>query len=247
MSALADWQFALGRSIQTHKDDAHGDVLDDLALRPDERSRLARLRRSPGFRFTAKIQRSWCAARSADAARLTLVSLSAERRRELIAEWVDRGGGRDSFLAGEAEGFLVFLAGRLPGPSHALSLCRFEQALLLASQVAPQFTPPDLVRLDDPDCLVMAGRNAALVAFHAEIKAVFAALESGETLPSIADDAHSILFAPGIPLLLRSADVADVKSWQSLAAPVKVGALLRQGHARGHISAFATEGAASIA
>jgi hypothetical protein len=246
MSALANWQIALGRTMQTHND-AHGDALDDLTLRPDERGRLARLRRSPGFRFTAKIQRSWCEARSANAARLTLASLSPERRRKLVAEWVDRGGGRDSFLAGEAEGFLDFLAGRLPDPSHALSLCRFEQALLLASQVAAQFTPPDLVHLDDPDCLVTAGRNAALVTFHAEIEPVFAALESGEALPTIADVAHSILFAPGIPLLLRAADLAEAKLWQSLAEPVKVGALLRQGHARGHINAFATEGAAQIA
>ena len=178
---------------------------------------------------------------------LTLASLSPERRRELVAEWVDRGGGRDSFLSGEAEGFLAFLAGRLPDPSHALSLCRFEQALLLASQVAAQFTPPDLVHLDDPDCLVTAGRNAALVIFHAEIELVFAALESGEALLTIEDVAHSILFAPGIPLLLRAANLAEAKLWQSLAEPVKVGALLRQGHARGHINVFATEGAAQTA
>ena len=244
MSALADWQIALGRAMQAG---SHHQMLDDIHLAPDARARVARLCRSPGFRFTAKIQRSWCEARSASGARLTLLALSPEQRRDLVAEWVDRGGGRQSFLAGEAEGFLEFLAERLPEPSHALSLCRFERALLLASEAATEFRSPDLARLDDADCLLMAGRHATLVAFHADIDPLFAALERKAALPPVTAITRSIVFAPGIPRLLRATEPAEATLWQAIAAPITSAALLRQGHARSQIEAFVAEGVAEIA
>jgi hypothetical protein len=46
--------------------------------------------------------------------------------------------------------------------------------------------------------------------------------------------------------LLRAAGLADTKLWQPLSEPIKVGALLRQGHARADINAFVKEGAAEI-
>lgn len=87
------------------------------------------------------------------------------------------GGGTASFFAAEAEAFLSFIAERLPVPSHALTLCRVEQATLRAQEGALGFTKPDLSRLDSPGCALRAGRYAALVRFHAPPRLVLAAIE----------------------------------------------------------------------
>jgi len=70
---------------------------------------------------------------------LTLVA-DVERRR-LIAEYGDRDGGLAMPAAYAA--FLEFLASRLPDPSHALSLCRMDLALLRARVGAQTFVEPE--------------------------------------------------------------------------------------------------------
>jgi hypothetical protein len=87
---------------------------------------------SAGFRFTAEVRRSWCEGRTMIAARTVLTLVPDAERRRFVAEYVDQGGGLAMFLPTENAAFLEFPAPRLPEPSHALSLCRMDQALTRA-------------------------------------------------------------------------------------------------------------------
>jgi hypothetical protein len=237
-------QTALGRMVLAGADPTD---LVDLDLSADERTAMSRLLISPGFRFTRSIQRSWCEARAARGARLPLSILSAATRRRLVGEWVERGGGTNSFFLGEADGFLDFLAQRLPDPSHALSLCRFERAVLRAEEAAASFAPARGVNLDDPTCLLEAGRHAGLVAFFAEPEQLLAALEGEQALPPLSTNEFLVLVAPGLPGLARPADAAELALWRSLDAPATVADLLRRGHARATIESFLISGVTQLA
>ena len=72
------------------------------------------------------------------------------------------GGGLEWFLATERKAVLAFLAARLPDPSHALTLCRMDQAIARARAGGARFVPHEIrgawQRLS-------AGRYAALVRF----------------------------------------------------------------------------------
>jgi hypothetical protein len=240
--SLSSFQIALGRTVRAGE--GGGAQLDDLDLSSDERSRLPRVLASSGFRFTASIQRSWCEGRAAKGALLTLSALPPAQRRELVGEWVDRGGGTNSFFAAEADAFLDYLAQRLPDPSHALSLCRFEQAALRAEQVAARFVPPAAAGLDNATCLLRTGRQAALVAFHAEPDQLLAALDGNAPLPPVSETVFPVLVAPGLSSLARPAETMEAALWQSLEQPASVGDLLRDGHSRDTIQIFLAVGAA---
>jgi hypothetical protein len=99
---------------------------------------------SSGLRFTAAVRRSWCEGRAMIAARAVMALLPAAERKRLTAEYVDQGGGLAMFLPTENAAFLAFLAERLPDPSHALSLCRMDQALARARLGAETFVPPPI-------------------------------------------------------------------------------------------------------
>jgi hypothetical protein len=243
MSLIA-FQTALGRSVRA-RTDAQA-TYDDLELSPLERQKLDRVIGSAGFRATANIQRSWCESRAATGARLTLSILPQAERRELIREWVDGGGGTNSFFAAEAETFLAFIAQQLTDPSHAMSLCRLEQAVLRAEAVAAQFEPPQPAVLDDTACVLRRGDHAALVALFAELEQLLAAIEGQGPTPPLSQQ-QMLLVAPGLPGLARPADALEIKLWQALTEPLGVGALQRQGHMRDIIGALWTAGAIETA
>lgn len=237
---LPDLQLALGRLIRAP---TREDPLGGLRLDTAERARLAALADSPGFRCTVKAQRSWCAGRAAKSAQLTLSLRPAEERQRLLDDWVNSGGGTPSFFTAEAAAFLEFLAERLPCPSHALTVCRVEQATLRARDGAIRFAVPDRSWLDAPDRVLRAGRYAALVPFHAAPHLLLAALE-GQPLPPISPTITPVLFGPGLPGLSRLATGEEMALWERLRAPQALSALWREGHPREAIATLVMAGVA---
>jgi hypothetical protein len=243
MSLIA-FQTALGRNVRA-RTEAQA-ACDDLDLSPQERRSLAGVIDSKGFRATANIQRSWCESRAATGARLTLSILPQAERRELIREWVDGGGGTNSFFAAEAEAFLAFIARRLTDPSHAMSLCRLEQAVLRAEAGAAQFEPAQPAVLGDPACVLRRGHHAALVVLFAEFEQLLAAIEGQGPAPPLSDE-QVLLVAPGLPGLARPADALETALWRALAEPKSIGALRLQGHPQDTINALWMAGAIEAA
>ncbi len=241
--SLLDLQTAVGRLVRAT--DGH-DPLRGLQLDPDERARLAALVERAGFRFTVDVQRSWCAGRAAGAAKLTLSLLPATERRRVLDDWVSAGGGTASFVATEADAFLEFIARRLRAPSHALTLCRFEQATLRASEGALGFAAPDPSWLAEPGWVLRTGRYAAVVRFHAAPHLVLAALE-GQPLPPISPETTSVLFGPGLDGFSRLATSAEVALWERLGAPEALPVLIREGHRQEVIEALVTPGIVELA
>lgn len=186
-------------------------------------------RHSAGFRFTMKVRRSWCEGRSMIAAREVLKLIPESDGRRLASDYVDHGGGLEWFLATESDRFLVFLAARLPDPSHALTICRMAQALAKAQLAAQTFTPP---RPRVGTVRVGRGRQASLVWFHADPAAVLSALNGGKR-PPVGPPDHPVLIAPGLPNLFRMATGAEAGLWARLPArdapPDLTGPLLAQG------------------
>jgi hypothetical protein len=228
MSLIA-FQTALGRTVRART--VAGASCDDLDLSPQELRSLDCVIRSEGFRTTMGIQRSWCEARSASGAQLTLSALPLDQRRRLVAEWVDGGGGTNSFFAAEAEAFLGFIEPRLTAPSQAHSLCRLEQAVLRAEAVATAFVAPDPAALDDSCAVVRRSRNASLAGLLAEPAELLAAIRGERPLPPLSSCEQFLLVAPGVPGLARPAEALEAELWRSLAEPQTVGRIQRE-HAR---------------
>jgi hypothetical protein len=239
MSLIA-FQTALGRTIRART--IAGTACEDLDLSPEERHSLHQVIHSEGFRTTMKIQRSWCEARSASGAQLTLSALPLDQRRRLVGEWVDGGGGTNSFFAAEAEAFLGFIEPRLTSPSHALSLCRLEQSVLRAEAVATGFVAPDPAALENPAAAVRRGRNASLAGLFAEPGELLAAIRDEHPLPPLSPCEQLLLVAPGIPGLARPAEALESELWRSLAEPQTVGRIQRE-HARVTLEALWRAGA----
>jgi hypothetical protein len=246
--ALRDFQTALGLLLSTpiqngSENGKHG-LLQRLDLSPEERASLSRLLPSPGFQFTAAIQRSWCEGRAANAAALTLSILPVGQRRQIVEEWVSIGGGTSSFFSSEADSFLEFIARRLPDPSHELTVARLEQAVQRASDAAATFRPPDSAVCNAPDVELRRNKNAALVYFFAEPQRILAALNGAEPLPPLSDRSYPVLLAPGLPGLFRSATVDEAALWEKLAAPATIRELLQDDRTREMVRRFVAIGAA---
>lgn len=238
MMSLRDFQAALGASIRSG---TAPDTVTDGA----------------GFRFTLHVQRSWCRGRAAKSARLTLSILDVDLRERLLDTWVASGGGAASVLTAEADAFLDFIASHLPEPSHALTICRLEQATLRASEGTATRSPC----LPQPDSLLHrlhTGRHAAIVHFHADPDQLFAAVGSGTSAgtraalpPVTAEPVVSILFAPGLNGLSRVATAEEVALWNRLrtappstpSRPTTIAALLDEGHTLDTIDSLAAAGA----
>ena len=90
-----------------------------------------------GSRSTA-----WSEDRTMIAVRGILTLVPQAERRRLIAEYANRFDGLTIFQPDEREAFLAFLAARLPNPSHALTLCYMNQALIRAHSGAEAFVGP---------------------------------------------------------------------------------------------------------
>jgi len=193
---LRDFQATLGKGLYEPS---------ALDAKSRERSSEARasmdaLLSSAGFAFTRCIQRSWCEGRVSLLAKRTLAALPLKQRHALIAAWVDRGGGRGAFAAEEAIAFLQFIADDLRGDPAALYWCRIEQAIYRAVLGREWFVPPAW-----PD-------HHAVLLGHAE----HATLVTHPTgWPFIEPP---LLFAPGLPNLVREALPVECMLWEKLTA-----------------------------
>ena len=239
--SLLDYQLALGRAVRFPSAE---DPLRDLDADPGECASLKAIIESRGFRFTVGVQQSWNVGRATDAARYTLSVLPIEQRRSLINEWVNTGGGTASFFASEAEAFLDFIAGHLPNPSHALTMSQVERATLRAREGSDHFVPPALSALNAPDCVLVAGRFAAMVQFWTDPRLLLAAV-AGHPLPPLSGDATSVLFAPGLDGLFRIATPEENALWERLATPTSLTTLLCEGHQRETIETLLIAGCAT--
>src|SRR6185369_5378776 len=119
---LIDFQTALGRMLREQNRD---DYLRGVSLAESESRYLENLRDTAEFRFYAGVQRSWCIARAARAAYLTLSQLPLEERERLLDEWVNRGSGAQSFFHVEAEAFLDFIGERLSDRPREFTISQF--------------------------------------------------------------------------------------------------------------------------
>jgi len=245
--SLLEHQIVLGRCLQaTGVDPLAADMLQGLTIDREELARLRDLVHCPGFRFTRHVQRSWCIGRTAGAAQLTLSLLPVELRRELVGDWVEAGGGRALDVAVEAAAFLEFVAQRLPYPSHALAVCRMEQAAYRASDAAVRFKPPDPSLLDDPEIILGTGKNASVVRFFAEPERLFQAIGANQPLPPLSDRTVSVLFAPGLPKLYRPARSDEEAILEKLSHPMAMREFPPGGQYRHAIQALFSVGAAEI-
>jgi hypothetical protein len=242
--SLSGMQTALGRVVRARGVNAETSF-EDLDLTPSERACVARVLASPGFRLVTGIQRSWCEGRAIKGAKFTLALLPAEERDRLVREWVDRGGGTNSFFFAEADAFLGFLADRLDAFPHAFSFCQFERAVLRAAAASREFRPPDLVEIK-PSSQIGASSSAALVRFFAEPALLLAAAYGKAELPSLASEAQTVLVAPRLTGIARQAQQAEESLWHALGSPTIVAELERRGHARDTITQFLGIGAAEL-
>lgn len=227
--ALVDFQTSLAHLVRA-ANGADRPVVGSLSV--DERAYLGGLTENPAFRFTVRVQRSWCVGRAAKAAYLTLSILPCSHRELLLQEWVDSGGGTHSFVGAESASFLEFIANRLADPSHELTICRMELAALRSSEGSLRFTSPAPSRLDSPGCLLQRGRFAGVVRFYAEPQQVLSAFAKREPRPPISTDATSLLFGPGFDRLYTKAVARELALYERLQSLAPATQLIREGFDR---------------
>ena len=191
-------------SLQSFQDGLAGSVMS---------GRPGPLPETPGLRLTRSIRRTWCRGRVAVGAQLTLAALPQARAAALLDEWVDLGGGSGTFFAAEAEAFLEFAASRLDDPSHALSICRFECAVVRAGTAAAWFTPAEFVA----GTPLTRGRYASLVTFAGRPADLLSAIEHRAVLPPPSRRQRFLLLAPGIPGFWRAASGTERRIMEQLA------------------------------
>lgn len=238
--ALIDFQTVLGRMLREPK----SDHLRGVSLDERESRHFENLKDTAEFRFYASVQRSWCIARAAKAASLTLSLLSEEKRARLLDEWVDSGAGASSFHGVESELLLEFIAKHLTDPSHELTVCQFERATLRANNGAGHFVAPELTALKDSGCFLRRGSYAELVRFYAHLDQLLNAVQNHEPLPDC--PVLLILFSPGLPRLCIEPSPEEVNLWETLKAPASVGMLLNEGHSRETLERLLSHGAIEL-
>jgi len=227
--ALLDFQTSLARLVRASKG---SDPLRPASLTTDERGYLSHLTEDPAFRFTVKVQRSWCAGRAAKAAYLTLSILPGEVRDQLLEEWVSSGGGTHSFVGRESAAFLEFIGSHLEEPSHELTICRMELAALRSSEGSLRFRRPDLSRIDRQACFIRRGRYAGLVHFYGEPERILNALLRREEYPTISSEITRLIFGPGFDRLYTRATSNELALYDRLASPAATITLSGEGFAR---------------
>ena len=234
---LQDYQTALGRLIRARDyDGAAEQQLQGLHLDDDERCAVASLVGGRGLRFTREVQRSWCKGRARNAAYLTLSLLDEERRQNLLDEWVSMGGGIASFFNVEANGFLEFIAARLPQRSHELSICRMEQAVhkanaASANDAGQQPNELQVAHELQANTLLCRAPCASLVDFFAEPNLLLAAIHTNSDLPALEARAIPCFFGPGLPGMFQLADAVETQLWRRLHKPAVMGRLELEGYA----------------
>jgi hypothetical protein len=244
--SLHDFQLALGRLVRENKSGIHSDQwLPTLRLSPAEREQLHALRDSPGMDFSIEVQRSWCEGRARNSAYLALSCLPREVQQGFIDRWVDRGGGTSSFFVNEAEDFLEFIASHLPLRSHAMSICRMQQAVHRAEAGTTLLWAEQITTLS-VNVILCRGQAASLVYFYAEPDELFFALERGDALPPVTDEVIPMLFAPGIQNLFEVATEQELVLWDRLAQPAPINVLLAEGYQHSAIIRFLEIGACAV-
>jgi len=224
---LIDYQTALGRLIRANRLDSGGVGAAhrrwrDLALNNRERILLESLQAGRGLHFTREVQRSWCKGRARNTAYLTLSIMPEEQRQALLDAWVDSGGGLASFSAGEAERLLDFIALRLPPRTHALSLCRMEQAVHRVNAAVASGCVAESGTVGGMLCRAAA---ASMVEFFAEPNLVLQAVQSNAPLPTLCSSSVPIFFSPLLPGLFRRAEPDEAALWHRLELPADAAAL----------------------
>ncbi|HEX8955376.1 MAG TPA: hypothetical protein VF798_03845 [Burkholderiaceae bacterium] len=229
--SLHGFQTALGRLVRARQTDGvAADILARLPLEDDERNAFGMLLAGRGLDFTREVQRSWCKGRARNAAYLTLSLLDEDERQRLLGEWVEAGGGIASFFAGEAIAFLDFLALHLHGRTHALSICRMEQAVHRANAAGTEVQTAVAEHMRETTAIARAP-HASLVEFYAEPGQLLHAVQAGAALPQETPEPVALLFGPGLADLFERADQAEAALWLRLARPASWGELLREAHA----------------
>jgi hypothetical protein len=227
--------------LREQKSDTH---LRGVSLDERESQYFENLRETDEFRFYASVQRSWCIARAAKAASLTLSLLPQDKRERLLDEWVDSGAGASSFHGVESELLLDFISKHLPDPSHELTVCQFERATLRASNGASHFVAPDASALHDPDCRLRRGSYAELVRFYTDLDRLLDAVRNHEPLPD--SPIMLVLFSPGLPRLCTEPSPEEVSLWEALEAPTSVKSLLDHGHSHATLEGLLSHGAIEL-
>jgi hypothetical protein len=239
--ALIDFQTVMGRMLREQKSDTH---LRGVSLDERESRYFEKLRETTEFRFYASVQRSWCIARAAKSASLTLSLLPPEKRELLLDEWVDSGAGASSFHGVESELFLDFISRHLPDPSHELTVCQFERATLRANNEASHFVAPDVSGLQDSECIVRRGSYAELVRFYTDLDHLSSAVQNHEPLPE--KPIMLVLFGPGLPRLCTEPSHEEVSIWEALSTPASVRTLLDQHHSLTTLQELLSHGAIEL-
>jgi hypothetical protein len=213
------------------------------ALTASEQETLRAIAGGAGFRLTRAIQRSWCVARAAKAARMTFSVLPAQRRLAILDAWIDAGGGAPAFAEQEDEALFDFIADRLAHPSAELDVCRIEQAALRARTAAGDHRPLDLDDIDLEAASIQRAPGAALVRVSGRRP------RGGEPLfepcaerPAPNGDV-AFLFAPGLAGYFRLAEANEEELWRALDTPVTVPTLEALGHSRLTLASMTAIGA----
>jgi hypothetical protein len=221
---LIDFQTVLGRMLREQNRDDH---LRGVSLEEGENRYFENLQGTAEFRFYASVQRSWCIARAAKAAHLTLSLLPVEERERLLDEWVDSGSGAQSFFGVEAEMFLDFLGGHLSDRPFELTVCQFERATLRASTGATVFEAPSVAALQRPDSCVRRGDYAGLVRFAPDADQV--SIQGHERLTDLFSAGMIVMFSPGHSQLWHEPAAEELDLWEALDNPIAVSTLLADG------------------
>ncbi len=246
-AALLAHQMTLGRHLRINPGAAipaiGAEPGSEAAADAGQPAQLIELIADPDFAFTRSVRHSWCVGRTNALARLTLSVLPEPAARQLVDDWVARGGGASLDPMSEAEGFFEFAAGYLEDPSHALTICRMEQAALRANCAVLAFVAPDPSRLDQAGAVVGRGSGAALVRFFAPPERLLACVSARQLLPPLAEESVPVLFAPGLAQFCRPATAPEVGVWERLDAPATIATLAREGYPRRLIGSMLEVGA----
>ena len=238
---LIDFQTALGRMLREQNRD---DYLRGVSLAEGESRYLENLRDTAEFRFYAGVQRSWCIARAARAAYLTLSQLPLEERERLLDEWVNRGSGAQSFFHVEAEAFLDFIGERLSDRPREFTISQLERATLRANHGASVFVAPQPASFKRSNTFIRRGSYAALVRFEADLD------QSPSALGPLSDLFAAgliVMFSPGLPQLWHEPSRAELDLWDALDQPTPVTTLLSHGHSLETLESLLSHGAIEYA
>lgn len=245
--SLHAYQTALGRVIRGFATRRDAEIAQlRVALNEGEHAYLLRLLDGRGLPFTIEIQRSWCKGRARDAAYLTLSLLPEDRQQDLLSQWVERGGGTSSFFANEADAFLEFIAAQLDPRTHALSICRMEQAVHRAARGNAETTAPSLPDNLSSETVLALGRHCSLVEFYCDPDRLFAALTQRLPLPDSEEESTTLLFAPWIPGYFRRAEHTEIGLLARLRQLTEIHELLKAGHALHAVINLIHDGAAVV-